>query len=237
MSEPDGYRSLPARKDDDLDSSSPPLLFSSLSLGYKFLFYLFGIPSVIVIVLCAYIGLILYFFVAFLILSTLILSLFSYSLSSWSDLTIHILLWISWMPIFELFLSFCFEALGSFFFHVREFISLNSLIRYLEKLFEPNPTSFIKFRIDFNRRWFVWFRVILLGLLLLACLTAIIQGLFSRSSVFLYILCAYSAIPPISAFFHVLLAPWLDFFQKKPRPTHRNFHSFSRSCCRAWKWG
>jgi hypothetical protein len=123
-----------------MDESSPPGFdVSGLSWWKKGLFYLFGIPSVFVIVFTTYVGLILYFFVALLVLTTLVLSLFSYSLSSWSDLPIQILIWITWMPLFELLLSLCLESLTSFFFHVREFMSLSSLTRYLERLFQSNP--------------------------------------------------------------------------------------------------
>jgi hypothetical protein len=85
-------------------------------------------------------------------------------------------------------------------------------------LFQDDPPEFLICGFDGNQRWFVWIRIIFLGFLILACLTAIIQGIFAQSTVFLYILCAYSSFPPILAFFHVLLSPWLDlFYFEKPR--------------------
>jgi hypothetical protein len=151
-------------------SSAPSPGFSGFSCFQKFLFYLCGIPSVLVIVLSAYIGLILYFFVALLVVSTLLLSLFSYSLGSWSDLTMHILIWITWTPFFELLLSLCLESLTSFFFHVREFISLNSLARYLEtRLALPNAPPNVIMGFDVNQRWFVLTRLFLLALLMVLC--------------------------------------------------------------------
>jgi hypothetical protein len=163
-----------------------------------------------------FVGLVEFFFISTLIILTILVTLFTYTVADWPDLPLQSLWFLYLLPFMELLLSMCFDISKSFFDELWEIASPQAVRRYLSdqlKTFGISTSIASKVFICAKLLWLVFclfFIVLYLAWSLIAFFVIEMDPPDEMSMVY----GVYCFLTPILCVFLVVMRPWVLSFPK-----------------------